>query len=133
MHTDGGRCTIVNASTHTQSLQMYSGETHPCTDTLPGKHIAGSTSRSIYTSAWIHTFAHLHIFVLLPLRLLLVSFQALPWAPAWPELLPPWLGHLAGCVCVWRGRENLEKGRSEEREVGCSGHWPALVIDSNTT
>lgn len=83
-------------------------------------------------SACIHTFAHSHVFVLLPLHLLLVSFQALPWAPAWPALLPHWLGHLAGCVCAWRGRENLEKGRSEEREVGCPGHWPALVIDPNT-
>lgn len=87
-----------------------------------------------------HTFAHSHTYTHPPS--LSISSQLLfRHYPGYQlSLLPHGLGHLARCICVWRGRENLEKGRSQEREVGqrpwqfqgCPGHWPGLGINLDT-
>lgn len=83
----------------------------------------------------LHIYTHTHPPSLSFSQLLFRLYPAYP-----PTLLPHGLGHLARCICVWSGRENLEKGRSKEREVGqrpwpvrgCPGHWPVLGINLNT-
>lgn len=122
---------------YTHSLQMYSGKRHPYTDILVDTNILQDTPGHPHVLV-----SHLHIYTHTHPPSFSISSQWLfrPYPVYPPTLLPHGLGHLARCICVWRGRENLEKGRSKEREVGqrpwqvrgCPGHWSALGINLDT-
>lgn len=103
---------LYTEGTHTRSLRILQR------DTPLHRYAGGHANVLQYTRGHPHTNARTHTYA-----------------------LSHWLGHLAGSVCVWRRRENSEKGKSEEREVGqrlrqfqvCPGPWLAVGINPSTT
>lgn len=114
--------------------------TRPCTNTLLDTDKQTAVQPGASTHVPSLTLLHIltHVLILLPSPSPLSCFSGLTLG-----IGPPCYhtGRAIWWLCVeWRGREILEKGRSEEREVGqrpwqfrgCPGHWPALGINPNT-
>lgn len=122
---------------HIHSLQMCSGKTHPCTNTLvdTDKHTAVHPGAPTHVPSLTLLHIHTRVLILLPSPSPLSCFSGLTLGispPCYPTVWAIWR------LCLeWRGREILEKGRSEDREVGqrpwqfqgFPGHWLALGIN----